>query len=58
MTGSRTLPTITWGVLIACAVVNTAASAAGASWTVHLALGAVTAVCLAALTAVHLRSRG
>ena len=54
---SRTLPALTWAVLVACVMGNTVASLAGAPLAVYLALGAGTAVCVAALTAVHLRTR-
>jgi hypothetical protein len=56
-TRSRTLPTLTWAVLVACLMANTVASFADAPVAVYVGLGVVTAVCVAALTAVHLRTR-
>jgi hypothetical protein len=54
---SRALPTLTWAVLAACLMGNTVASFADAPVAVHVVLGLVTAVCVATLTAVHLRTR-
>jgi hypothetical protein len=54
---SRTLPALTWAVLVACVTGNTVASFAGAPTAVYVVLGLVTALCVAALTAVHLRAR-
>ncbi|MBB3676277.1 hypothetical protein [Modestobacter versicolor] len=56
-TPSRTLPTLSWVVLVVCVLGNTVASLAGAPLVVHLALGAGAAVCVAALTALYLRTR-
>lgn len=54
---TRTLPTLGWVVLVVCVLGNTVASLAGAPLAVHLALGAGAALCVAALTAAHLRTR-
>ena len=54
---SRTLPALTWAVLVACVMGNTVASLADAPTAVHVGLGLVTALCVAALTAAHLRTR-
>lgn len=54
---SRTLPALTWAVLVACVTGNTVASLAGAPTAVYVGLGVVTALCVAALTALHLRTR-
>ena len=54
---SRALPVLTWAVLVACVMANTVASIAGAPLAVYLVLGGLTAVCIAALTAFHLRAR-
>ena len=56
-TPSRTLPTLSWVVLVVCVLGNTVASLAGAPLPVHLGLGLLAAVSIAALTAVHLRAR-
>lgn len=50
-------PVLAWVVLVVCLVGNTVASFAGTPLVVHLGLGALAAVCIAALTAMHLRSR-
>jgi hypothetical protein len=54
---SRTLPALTWAVLVACVMGNTVASFADAPTAVYVVLGVVTAGCVAALTALHLRTR-
>ena len=54
---SRALPVLTWAVLVACVTANTVASIAGAPLAVHLVLGGLAAVCIAALAAFHLRAR-
>jgi hypothetical protein len=54
---SRTLPALTWAVLVACVMGNTVASFADAPTGVYVGLGLVTAACVAALTALHLRTR-
>lgn len=51
------LSTLTWALLVLSVVANTVASAAGAPLAVHLGLGVLTAVCVAAVTAVQLRAR-
>jgi len=56
-TPSRTLPALTWAVLVACVMGNTVASFADAPVAVYVGLGLVTAACVAALTAFHLRAR-
>ncbi|WP_369136951.1 hypothetical protein [Modestobacter versicolor] len=56
-TRSRSLPTLSWVVLVVCVVGNTVASLAGAPLAVHLGLGLLAAVCIAALTAAQLRNR-
>ena len=55
--GRGALCTALWAVLVVSAVGNTVASAAGAAVAVHLACGAVTAACVVALVAHHLRGR-
>ena len=54
---SRTLPVLAWAVLVVSVVGNTVASLAGAPLPVHLGLGLLAAVCIAALTTVQLRNR-
>ena len=54
---SRTLPVLTWAVLVACVAANSVASLAGAPLAVHLVVGALTAVCVVTLTALQLRTR-
>jgi len=54
---SRALPVLTWAVLVACVLANTVASSTAAPTAVYVALGTVTAVCVATLTALHLRAR-
>ena len=54
---SRTLPVLAWAVLVVSLMGNTVASLAGAPLPVHLGLGLLAAVSIAALTAVHLRAR-
>jgi hypothetical protein len=56
-TRSRTVPTLVWVVLVVCVVGNTVASLAGAPLLVHLVLGLLGALCIAALTAAQLRNR-
>lgn len=54
---ARVLRASLWLVLVVSAVGNTLAPAFGAATTAHLGFAAVTASCVAALVAVHLRGR-
>ncbi|MFI1031746.1 hypothetical protein [Streptomyces sp. NPDC020951] len=56
-TRADVLRVLLWALLVISAVGNTVASYAAASTQVHLALGAVTALCVAALVAQRLRGR-
>ncbi|NGO13645.1 hypothetical protein G5C60_40145 [Streptomyces sp. HC44] len=57
VTGSGVVRTLLWVLLVISAIGNMVASYAAAGTAVHLAFGAVTAVCLTALVAQRLRGR-
>ncbi|MBZ9642562.1 hypothetical protein [Streptomyces sp. PSKA30] len=57
LTGADLARTTLWGVLVISVVGNMAASYSGAATHIHLACGAVTALCVTALVIQRLRGR-
>ncbi|MEV1066916.1 hypothetical protein [Streptomyces sp. NPDC050263] len=57
VTGADVVRVLLWAVLVISAVGNTVASYAAASTQIHVAIGAVTVLCVAGLVAQRLRGR-